>query len=129
SVSTEWAVQREVTPVILFLWIDAAYSRRLPTLMGIPEPMACWSKRLVFETGSERAGPSAGVPPGSEISPMLRLPVALTVVPTKSPSAHVGSSLSAPRGANGPPDPAAAMPLNPVTTIGPPPVTLDFRIT
>ena len=127
--SATWAVQSEVTPVSLFLWIDAMNSRRSETSMFKAEPKAGWEDMLVLVIARVTFAPSVGVPLGFETRRMLILFRKPGSAPMMYPSVQVGSSLSTPLGEYGPATLVVAIVGKPVTTIGPPDRTLDFRIT
>jgi len=127
--SNDRAVHRDVAPVSLFLWIDAANSRTSEGSIAVVEPEAGWVDMFVFNTAKVTFAPRVGVPPGVDTLRMLILLRKPGSVPMMYPSVQLGSSLSTPLGAYGPATEVVAMVEKPVTTIGPPLKTLDFRIT
>src|SRR5262245_46967150 len=124
------ADHRVMAPVILFLWIEAMNRRSSEVSILVEEPEAtCLMGKVVVGTVRFRLPDIDGVPPGSDTRRSTsRLNRAMSA-PMMYPCVACGSSLSTPRGANGPPVTPPDIFVNGVTTIGPPPRRLDFRTT
>src|SRR5204863_2561900 len=60
-----WAVQRLLTPVVLFLWMAAPKRRKSRASRGLTEPIAGWSiGKVVVGTVRRIFAEIDGVPPG-----------------------------------------------------------------
>src|SRR5256712_10783095 len=124
------AVHRVTAPVILFLWIEAMNSGSSDVSMFVVDPEAGWvSGNAVVGTARFRLPERVGVPPGLVTRRSTRRLKSAMSGPMKYPSVASGSSLSTPRGANGPAVRWPVRSTNGVTTIGPLPRTLDFLMT
>jgi hypothetical protein len=71
--STEWAVHSEVTPVSLFLRMEAANNLTSETSIAVVEPEARCAVMLVVVTARVTFAPRVGVPPGVETLRILIL--------------------------------------------------------
>src|SRR6267142_4662600 len=124
------AVHNVLAPLILFLWIDAMNSRSSAESRLVVDPEAgCRSGNAVVGTVKLILPEMAGVPPGLVTRRNTRRLKELMSTPMMYPSVACGSSLSTPRGDQGPAVRPPERSRNGVTTIGPPPRTLDFRTT
>jgi hypothetical protein len=90
-VSTDWAVQRDVTPVSLFLWIEAMNSRTSETSICVVEPKARCGVMLVSATTSVMFALRDGVPPGVKTLRKLIWFKSAGLVPMMYPSVEAGS--------------------------------------
>src|SRR2546425_9887105 len=102
-------------------------SRSSDVSMFVVDPEAgCVRGSDVVGTARFRLPERAGVPPGLVTRRSTRRLKNAMSGPMKYPSVASGSSLSTPRGANGPAVRWPGRSANGATTIGPPPRTLDF---
>src|SRR5262245_15194396 len=124
------AVHSVLAPVKRFVRTSAANKRSSSASRGDADPLAgCAEGKNVVGTVIGIMPVNDGVAPGVLTRYTSSFENAALSTPMKYPSVADGSPFCTPCGVHAPAPPPTARPRNAVTTIGPPAITLDLRIT